>query len=213
MKKLQVKGFVVGMLVMFLLMSVVTAFAAARSENINVTFSGIRLVVNGVPAIPRDGAGNEVEPFIWNGTTYLPVRGVANALGQDVRWDGSTQTVYINQRDAGYPTPTPSPIPTPTPAPTSSPDTESNPLVGRWEYVSGDMSYYFHMGFDIEFFADGRVMEYAYDEPGKYTIIGESRMSAIGDWIRELYFFDFTIVGDILTITDSDGDAGIWRRR
>ena len=40
-----------------------------------------------------------------NGTTYLPVRAVANALGKEVYWDGPNYTVYIGRMDGklGYP--------------------------------------------------------------------------------------------------------------
>jgi hypothetical protein len=108
LKNLQVKGFIVGTLAMLLLLSGITVFAATRTETINVTFRGIRIIVDGVPTTPRDGAGNVVEPFIWEGTTYLPLRAIANALGQDVSWDGNTSTVYIGERPhASTPTPVP----------------------------------------------------------------------------------------------------------
>jgi hypothetical protein len=55
-------------------------------------------VVNGELITPRDGQGNVVEPFIHNGTTFLPARAIAEALGQTVEWDGATQTVYIGPR-------------------------------------------------------------------------------------------------------------------
>ena len=32
-----------------------------------------------------------------NGTTYLPVRAIGNAIGKQVSWDGGTQTVYIGE--------------------------------------------------------------------------------------------------------------------
>lgn len=38
------------------------------------------------------------EPFIYNGTTYLPVRAAGEALGENVHWDGSTKSVYIGER-------------------------------------------------------------------------------------------------------------------
>ena len=38
-----------------------------------------------------------MEPFIYNGTTYLPVRAVGEALGKQVGWDGKTKTVYIGE--------------------------------------------------------------------------------------------------------------------
>lgn len=38
-----------------------------------------------------------VEPFTVNGTTYLPVRAIGEALGKDVKWDGETKTVYVGE--------------------------------------------------------------------------------------------------------------------
>lgn len=97
LKKLQIKGFIAG-IVLMVMISGVTVLANVRTESISVTFNNIRLVVNGDLITPRDGQGNVVEPFVWNGTTYLPVRAVADALGQDVYWDSSTTTVYIMDR-------------------------------------------------------------------------------------------------------------------
>lgn len=36
-----------------------------------------------------------MEPFILDGTTYLPVRAVAGALGLGVGWDDATSTVTL----------------------------------------------------------------------------------------------------------------------
>lgn len=74
-----------------------TAVAANNiiTQKMEVNYMGIKLVVNGVEVTPTDAAGTAVEPFTSNGTTYLPVRAVANALGQAVEWDGETRTVYI----------------------------------------------------------------------------------------------------------------------
>jgi len=74
-----------------------TVFASNGSKTLTAYFNNIRIMVDGELIIPKDANGNEVEPFTVNGTTYLPVRAVANALGKDVTWDGSTQTVYIGQ--------------------------------------------------------------------------------------------------------------------
>lgn len=38
---------------------------------------------------------NAVEPFIIDGTTYLPVRAISEALGLNVDWDGATGTVIL----------------------------------------------------------------------------------------------------------------------
>ena len=77
-----------------------TALAANTVyKNIRVQYCGIKLVVNGAPVTPKDANGSTVEPFIYNGTTYLPVRAVGNALGQDVAWNGNTKTVYIGMNE------------------------------------------------------------------------------------------------------------------
>jgi hypothetical protein len=91
--------------------------------------------------------------------------------------------------------------------------TPANPLVGYWDYSSGTgpYIYYFMVDGDIEFFANGRVIEYAYGEPGTYTVNG-NRLIVIGDWDGIAYNFTFTISGDRLTIIDHDGDTGTWLR-
>lgn len=58
---------------------------------------GIRLVVDGKEVTPKDPNGNVVEPFASNGTTYLPVRAVSEALGKEVTWDGDTATIYVGE--------------------------------------------------------------------------------------------------------------------
>ncbi|MBR7056830.1 MAG: copper amine oxidase N-terminal domain-containing protein [Oscillospiraceae bacterium] len=66
-------------------------------KNLEAHYTGISLVVNGVQVTPKDANGKVVDPFIVDGTTYLPVRAVASALGEDVNWEGSTRTVYIGE--------------------------------------------------------------------------------------------------------------------
>ena len=73
----------------------VPALAATGSRNVRVDYSDIKLVINGETVTPKDGDGNVVEPFTIDGTTYLPVRAVANALGMDVSWNGNTHTVTL----------------------------------------------------------------------------------------------------------------------
>ena len=72
-----------------------TALGSTAVRNLEVTYRDIKLVVDGNLVIPKDAAGNVVEPFIFNGTTYLPVRAVAEAVGKSVDWDGDTSTVYL----------------------------------------------------------------------------------------------------------------------
>lgn len=65
------------------------------TKTIDVQYMNIKLVVDGVEVTPKDANGTVVEPFVHNGTTYLPVRAVGAAIGKEVDWDGNTRTVYI----------------------------------------------------------------------------------------------------------------------
>lgn len=71
------------------------ALAASGTRTLEVTYKDIKLVIDGQEIVPKDAAGNVVEPFQANGTTYLPVRAIGEALGKEVTWDGSTNTVYV----------------------------------------------------------------------------------------------------------------------
>lgn len=91
-KRLQ--GFFAGIL-MGVIITSGFVFAEDISKTINAVYMNVKLVVDGIQIEPKDANGNYVEPFIYNGTTYLPVRAVGKAFGKDVSWDGDTATVYI----------------------------------------------------------------------------------------------------------------------
>ena len=65
------------------------------TEEAVLTYRGIRIVLDGKLIIPKDQNGNVLDAFIYNNSTYLPIRALANALGCDVDWDGATNTVLI----------------------------------------------------------------------------------------------------------------------
>lgn len=90
-------GFVCGFLAAVMLFGVTNmpTLAASMNEFIEV-FTGVRVYVNDAPLDPGDLHGNP-DAFIYNGTTYVAVRGVSNSLGQDVLWDGDTRSVYIGK--------------------------------------------------------------------------------------------------------------------
>ena len=62
------------------------ALAASGTRTLEVTYKDIKLVIDGQEIVPKDAAGNVVEPFQANGTTYLPVRAIGEALGKEVTW-------------------------------------------------------------------------------------------------------------------------------
>ncbi len=73
-----------------------SAFAIGYAEwgnkKIEVEYRDISIIVNG-KKIQTD-----VEPFIYNGRTFVPVRWVAEALDKKVGWNGDTWTVYIDDK-------------------------------------------------------------------------------------------------------------------
>lgn len=83
------KKFISGLLIGGIITTSVTAFAS-NVINLQATYSVKRLVVNGVDT----GKGNAA--FVSNGTTYVPLRTVSDALGHDISWDSNTKTIYIN---------------------------------------------------------------------------------------------------------------------
>lgn len=81
------KKFLLFTLIFMLMLSAIPTFAA--SDYISV-------VIDSVEIEPKDANGNIVRPMLTNGTTYLPVRAIANALNLTIQWDDATKSVFIN---------------------------------------------------------------------------------------------------------------------
>lgn len=96
------KDFATGFIASALIIALTGTAFTAYNRNISVTYADVKLNVNGSIVTPKDGNGSTVEPFIYKGTTYLPVRAVAMALGCDVTWDQASKTVYVNGGESGY---------------------------------------------------------------------------------------------------------------
>ena len=72
-----------------------TSYAANTYRKTIAVTSGVNVEFNNEAIDMTDANDKAVEAFIYNGTTYLPVRAVGNALGKQVSWDGKTKTVYL----------------------------------------------------------------------------------------------------------------------
>lgn len=74
------------------------AYAASNLTEIKAYLNkGIKFRLDGKPWRPLDDKGKEVLPITYNGTTYLPLRVIANAFDIPVTWDGATQTIGLNE--------------------------------------------------------------------------------------------------------------------
>ncbi|MNJ25422.1 hypothetical protein D3C77_198670 [compost metagenome] len=68
-----------------------TALGAPIKETVQASFEKIKFVVNGEER-PLDA-----DPLVYQGSTYLPVRTVLNALGYDVGYKADTKTVTADK--------------------------------------------------------------------------------------------------------------------
>lgn len=86
------KKLVLALAVMLTLAVALSAFAA-----------DVTILLNGSVLDTRDANGNQVAPFIEDGTTYVPVRAIATALSVNIDWDSDTRTVLIGEKGQAAP--------------------------------------------------------------------------------------------------------------
>jgi len=109
MKKFNKIGYLaIGMVLVFIIGTATPAFAAGKDvvKQLTAYFTSggkpISVYVNDVK-IDKDTNGKAVTPFTVNGTTYLPVKAIADALGKDIKWDGTTASVKITDKVTSTP--------------------------------------------------------------------------------------------------------------
>ena len=73
-----------------------TAAMAASGKNVLI-FPGVNITVDGQDATPTDK-----EVFLYNDTTYVPLRFLAELFGLNVGWDADTNTVLLGKQPAVY---------------------------------------------------------------------------------------------------------------
>ncbi len=99
MSKDKIKGFLSGIVIMACVFSLsITVYAVSGTKNITASYNNIKIYIDQKLITPKDANGSIVDPFIYNGTVYLPVRAVSNALGQEVSWDSENKAVYIGKQ-------------------------------------------------------------------------------------------------------------------
>lgn len=91
-KKFNFKSFILGACAALTITSIVSVSA----QNIDVIMNGIKIYWDGVEKTMTDVKGNKVEPLIYQGTTYVPVRAMSKLMGKEVNWDQSEMADNIN---------------------------------------------------------------------------------------------------------------------
>lgn len=92
MMKDKVKGLIIGLSIGSLLAG---SAAYASATQIEVVFKNIKYMFNGVEKKSTEG-----KSFVYNNTTYVPLRFVGEALGQNVTWDEKNQTIWFGEKKA-----------------------------------------------------------------------------------------------------------------
>ena len=78
--------------------SVIGAAASGKVQTITALLSpDITVKMDGEVRSFQDANGKTVYPIAYNGTTYLPIRAMANLLGLSVDWDQATRTASLNE--------------------------------------------------------------------------------------------------------------------
>lgn len=78
--------------------SAVTALAASGAIQIEV--NPISVLVNGEVFQPKDANGDDVMLFTYNGTTYAPLRALAEAYGLEVGYDEENNIATVSSSSA-----------------------------------------------------------------------------------------------------------------
>ena len=101
MKK-RLSAFLAGMLTTALVCGLtVSALATNGLISINAALNNIAIEVNSKPAIAKgenyttDSGSETAGSILYNETTYVPLRKVAELLGAEIKWDASTGTANI----------------------------------------------------------------------------------------------------------------------
>lgn len=94
MKKFNVKSGLCGFMAGVTAMCAVPAVAKDIQTTISVAYKNIKIYADGNLVNTSDSN----EAFIYNGTTYLPVRAVGEAFNKAIDWDGATSSVYIGKK-------------------------------------------------------------------------------------------------------------------
>lgn len=81
-----------------LLISATTVTALAASGAIQIEVSPISVLVDGEVFQPKDAKGNDVMVFTYNGTTYAPLRALAEAYGLEVGYDGERHIATVSKQ-------------------------------------------------------------------------------------------------------------------
>lgn len=126
----RIPTFIAGMLTTALIGSLGVGALAATGQ-LTLTVDPINIQVNGATFAPKDAKGNSVPVFALNGTTYAPLRALAEAYGLDVWYDPENTMAAVGAKGSA-PVETP---PTGQSDPNRKPDITVDELKAMFKFV------------------------------------------------------------------------------
>lgn len=66
--------------------------AQVGTKNLQAKYNNIKVLYNG------SQVSTTIEPFIVNGTTYIPLRMMAGVFNKDITWDGTSYTINVKDQ-------------------------------------------------------------------------------------------------------------------
>ena len=95
----KITSFLAGALTV-LALSTFTVSALASDGSFSLTARPIQVMVNGEVFAPKDAQGNDALVFVSGGTTYAPLRALAEAYGLEVGYDATRNLATVSAPDA-----------------------------------------------------------------------------------------------------------------
>ncbi|MBH5319055.1 hypothetical protein I6N90_14710 [Paenibacillus sp. GSMTC-2017] len=90
--------FIASLLTCSLVFGSIGAVASTGVEKIKASLNhNIKFVLNGDNWSPKDSKGNKLSALVYDGSTYVPLRAIGEALDAEVDYDGKTSTITIDQ--------------------------------------------------------------------------------------------------------------------
>lgn len=94
------KGFLSGIIFTLIVMVLTSdVFATMMGKSITVYYDNIKVLLNGKEIELKDANGNNVQAFILDDTTYVPIRAVGEAFNKIVDWNHDLKQVNIYETE------------------------------------------------------------------------------------------------------------------
>ncbi len=90
-------------LMVFCLCAVCITIGACAATSITKISAELRpditVLIDGQKQIFKNANGDIVDPVLYNGTTYLPIRAIGEIMGKSVSWDASTNKIELKSEN------------------------------------------------------------------------------------------------------------------